>query len=55
MEPPETDMLLESKGHAQQDKWQPRMRKGSHQPHIVQRVDLQNIQKTQETGHQKYK
>ena len=43
-------MLLYSKGHGQKDKIAAyRMGKDLHQPHIRQRADLQNIQRTQET------
>ena len=53
---PEIEKLLESKGHSQQDKMVAyRMGKDLHYPHIGQRADLQNKQRTQEIGHQKNK
>ena len=47
MGPPENEKLLESKGHGQQDKTAAYRKGDLHQPHIRQRSDLQNIQRTQ--------
>ena len=48
--PPETEKLLFTEGHGQQDKTAAyRMGKELLKPQIIQRSDLQNIQRAQET------
>ena len=46
MKPPETEKLLKSKGNGQDKTADYRVGKNLHQPHIRQRADLQNIQRT---------
>ena len=53
---PETEKLLQNKGHSQQDKIAAyTMRTDLQQHHIRHRADLQNIQRNQEIDLQKKK
>ena len=55
MGPPETESFCKAKDMINKTKRQPTECENLQEPHIRQRADIQNIQRTQEIGHQKYK